>query len=112
MSRHVSNDLKARARALAAQEGIPYSDALARLRSSRTAAEGPTETRADRPSRFLLPGYLYADFLPIDLGGARPCDECDGSGLDGRTLAQESDGARSWLKSCAPNARAGAAPST
>jgi hypothetical protein len=89
MSRHVSNDLKRRARELAAKERIPYSAALARLRTPRTA---PTDTAADKPSRFLLPEYLYVDFPPPALNGARPCDECDGSGLDGRTFAQESDG--------------------
>jgi hypothetical protein len=91
MSRHVSNDLKRRARELAARERIPYSAALSRLRTPRTA---PTDTATDKPSRFLLPEYLYVDFPPIDLGGARPCDECDGSGLDGRTFAQESDSGR------------------
>ncbi|WP_167458293.1 hypothetical protein [Streptomyces ardesiacus] len=96
MSRHVSNDLKRRARELASREGIPYSAALARLRSTRTAPDGPTDTPADKPSRFLLPEYLYVDFPPIDLGSARPCDECGGSGLDaeGRTFAQPSDGGR------------------
>ncbi|MET9776199.1 hypothetical protein ABZ023_18395 [Streptomyces sp. NPDC006367] len=94
MSRHVSNDLKRRARELAAREGIPYSAALARLRSTRTPADQPADTPANQPSTFLLPEYLYIDFPPIDLGGARPCDGCEGSGLDGRTFAQETDGGR------------------
>ncbi|MDV6291331.1 hypothetical protein R2F25_38620 [Streptomyces sp. UP1A-1] len=94
MSRHVSNDLKRRARELAAREGIPYSAALARLRTSRTPTAGPTDTPANQPSTFLLPEYLAVPFPAPDLGGARPCDECAGSGLDaeGRTFAQESDG--------------------
>ncbi|MER6616323.1 hypothetical protein [Streptomyces xantholiticus] len=96
MSRHVSNDLKRRARELAAREQIPYSAALARLRSSRTPANQPTDTPAHKPSRFLLPEYLYVDLPAPDLRGARPCDACAGSGLDaeGRTFAQESDGGR------------------
>lgn len=83
MSRHVSNDLKRRARELAAREEIPYSAALARLRTPRPDAARPTDTAADNPSRFLLPEYLYVPFPPVDLRGARPCGDCDGSGLDG-----------------------------
>lgn len=96
MSRHVSNDLKRRARELAAREEIPYSAALARLRSSRTPADQQPDTPADKPSRFLLPEYLYVSFPAPDLGDARPCDTCQGSGLDaeGRTFAQPSDGGR------------------
>lgn len=95
MSRHVSNDLKRRARELAAREGLPYSAALARLRTSRTPTDGePTDTPANQPSTFLLPEYLYVPFPAPDLGGARPCGDCEGSGLDaeGRTYAQPSDG--------------------
>lgn len=88
MSRHVSNDLKARARDLAGREGIPYSAALARLRSSRT----PADTTAATPTTWLLPQYLYVDFPLPQLGDARPCGDCEGSGLDGATFAQQSDG--------------------
>ncbi|MFI5990226.1 hypothetical protein ACIBAC_00030 [Streptomyces sp. NPDC051362] len=96
MSRHVSNDLKARARALAAREQIPYSAALARLRTPRDQAAQPTDTAAGKPTRFLLPEYLYVPFEASDLGDARPCDSCEGSGLDaeGRTFAQPTDGGR------------------
>ncbi|MET8270746.1 hypothetical protein [Streptomyces sp. NPDC005096] len=88
MSRHVSNDLKRRARELADRERIPYGAALARLRSSRT----PAETTAATPIEWLLPQYLYVDFPLPQLGDARPCGDCLGSGLDGRNFAQQSDG--------------------
>ncbi|MFF4409754.1 hypothetical protein [Streptomyces sp. NPDC001404] len=91
MSRHISNDLKKRARELAARESIPYSAALARLRTSHAAAPA-----TDRPKRFLVPDYLYVDFPAPDLRSARPCEGCTGTGLDGqgRTFAMESDGGR------------------
>lgn len=96
MSRHVSNDLKRRARELAAQEHIPYSAALARLRTPKAQTRRPTDTAADSPSRFLLPEYLHVPFPAPDLGDAAPCTACQGSGLDaeGRTFAQPSDGGR------------------
>ncbi|MFG2408802.1 hypothetical protein ACGFR8_31550 [Streptomyces brevispora] len=93
MSRHVSNDLKRRARELADRERIPYSAALARL---RTPAGRPTDTAADQPrfARFLLPEYLYVDFPHPDLQGSPACEACAGSGIDaeGRTYASPSDG--------------------
>lgn len=90
MSRHVSNDLKRRARELSVRECIPYSAALARL---RTPADRPTDTAADQPSRFLLPEYLHVDFPHPDLQGSPACDTCGGSGIDaeGRTYASPSD---------------------
>ncbi|SEE85421.1 hypothetical protein SAMN05216483_6803 [Streptomyces sp. 2131.1] len=96
MSRHVSNDLKRRARELAAREEIPYSAALARLRTLRDTPARPTDTAAGNPTRFLLPEYLYVPLAAPDLGDARPCDDCQGSGLDaeGRAFAQPSDGGR------------------
>jgi hypothetical protein len=96
MTRHVSNDLKRRARELATREEIPYSAALARLRTPRAQAGQLTDTVADTPGRFLLPEYLYVPFPAPDLGDASPCDSCQGSGLDaeGRTFAQPSDGGR------------------
>lgn len=84
MSRHVSNDLKARARKLARGEQIPYSAALARLRSTR-----PTKTTA--ASGHLVHRYLYIDFPEPELGGTERCEDCSGSGLSGDVFAMESD---------------------
>ncbi|MGV9509345.1 hypothetical protein ACWDQZ_27470 [Streptomyces tendae] len=84
MSRHVSNDLKRRARALAAQENIPYSAALARLRTSRDATHTPPPPR---PSTWTVPQYLFIDLPAPELGDARPCDDCGGNGLTGETFA-------------------------
>ncbi|MDI3102084.1 hypothetical protein QJ054_34165 [Streptomyces sp. AN-3] len=82
MSRHVSNDLKRRARELAAREGIPYSAALARLRTTRNAAQTPSQ-----PSTRTAPQYLFIDLPAPELDDARPCDDCRGSGLTGDTFA-------------------------
>jgi hypothetical protein len=94
MSQHVSNDLKARARALAAAESIPYSAALTRLRTPH--AETRSAPEAPRPTTFIVQDYLYVPFPAPDLRGARPCDECAGTGLDadGTTFASPSDGGR------------------
>ncbi|MGW7386573.1 hypothetical protein [Streptomyces sp. NPDC054794] len=83
MPRHVSNDLKSRAHALAARENLPYSTALARL---RTPAHGRTHQPAADADTF---EYLYV-FLPLpELHGARPCDICLGTGRESETPGHE-----------------------
>ncbi|MGA5411614.1 hypothetical protein ACPCSC_30705 [Streptomyces lavendulocolor] len=84
MSRHVSNNLKARARKLAAQEHIPYSAALARL---RTVQDGSSTLPLSRSSTWIVPEYLFIDLPAPELGDARPCEDCRGSGLTGDTVA-------------------------
>ncbi|MCG8971798.1 hypothetical protein [Streptomyces sp. CL12-4] len=84
MSRHVSNGLKARAKKLAAQEQIPYSAALARLRTTRDASRTQP---SHRPSTWAVPEYLFIDLPAPELGDARPCEDCRGRGLTGDTFA-------------------------
>lgn len=84
MSRHVSNDLKHRARLLATKLGIPYSAALARLRAPKTQT-APRRTVE-------MTTYLYVDFPLPQLAGTTPCQDCAGSALSGLSGALESGG--------------------
>jgi hypothetical protein len=84
MSRHVSNDLKARARDLAGREGIPYSAALARLRTPSAGHSHPQP--ADPAEDF---EYLFVHLPLPDLQGARPCEFCLGTGREHASLGSE-----------------------